>query len=65
MEQPLISGIAFNRDEAKITVMGVPDRPGVGISILGPIADAQHRCRHDRAEQQSRRHHRFHLHGPP
>ena len=38
MEQPLISGIAFNRDEAKITVMGVQDRPGVASSILGPVA---------------------------
>src|SRR4249919_3685335 len=40
MEQALISGIAFNRDEAKITVMGVPDRPGIAYAILGPIADA-------------------------
>ncbi|HSH97376.1 MAG: aspartate kinase [Methylophilaceae bacterium] len=40
MEQPIISGIAFNRDEAKITVLGVPDRPGIAYQILGPIADA-------------------------
>ncbi len=40
MEQAVISGIAFNRDEAKITVMGVPDRPGIAYAILGPIADA-------------------------
>jgi aspartate kinase len=40
MEQPVISGIAFNRDEAKITVQGVPDRPGVAWHILGPIAEA-------------------------
>ena len=40
MEQPIISGIAFNRDEAKITVMGVPDRPGIAYAILGPIGDA-------------------------
>ena len=40
MEQPVISGIAFNRDEAKITVLGVPDRPGIAYQILGPIADA-------------------------
>lgn len=39
MEQPIISGIAFNRDEAKITVAGVPDRPGIAYQILGPIAD--------------------------
>jgi len=40
MEQAIISGIAFNRDEAKITVMGVPDRPGIAYTILGPIGDA-------------------------
>jgi len=40
MEQAVISGIAFNRDEAKITVLGVPDRPGVAYHILGPVADA-------------------------
>ena len=40
MEQPIISGIAFNRDEAKLTVLGVPDRPGIAYQILGPIADA-------------------------
>ncbi|MCL2644828.1 MAG: aspartate kinase [Betaproteobacteria bacterium] len=40
MEQPVISGIAFNRDEAKITIQGVPDQPGVAYQILGPVADA-------------------------
>jgi aspartate kinase len=40
MENALISGIAFNRDEAKITVMGVPDRPGIAYAILGPIGEA-------------------------
>ncbi|MBL8447317.1 MAG: aspartate kinase [Zoogloeaceae bacterium] len=40
MEQPVISGIAFNRDEAKLTVLGVPDKPGIAYQILGPIADA-------------------------
>jgi len=40
MEQAVISGIAFVRDEAKITVMGVPDRPGIAYAILGPIGDA-------------------------
>jgi aspartate kinase len=38
MEQALISGIAFNRDEAKLTILGVPDQPGVAHKILGPIA---------------------------
>lgn len=40
MEQPVISGIAFNRDEAKLTVRGVPDIPGIAFRILGPISDA-------------------------
>ncbi len=40
MEKAVISGIAFQRDEGKITVRGVPDRPGIAYQILGPIADA-------------------------
>ncbi|QLF94357.1 aspartate kinase [Pseudomonas sp. ABC1] len=40
MEQPIISGIAFNRDEAKLTIRGVPDTPGVAFRILGPISAA-------------------------
>ena len=39
MERALISGIAFNRDEAKLTISGVPDLPGVASKILGPIAE--------------------------
>ncbi|SFM16086.1 aspartate kinase [Halopseudomonas yangmingensis] len=40
MEQPVISGIAFNRDEAKLTIRGVPDIPGVAFRILGPVSAA-------------------------
>ncbi|RKZ66072.1 MAG: aspartate kinase, partial [Gammaproteobacteria bacterium] len=40
MEQAIISGIAHNKDEAKLTVVGVPDKPGIAYRILGPIADA-------------------------
>jgi aspartate kinase len=40
MEQAVISGIAFHRDEAKLTILGVPDKPGVAFHILGPISDA-------------------------
>ena len=40
MEQAVVSGIAFNRDEAKISLMGVADKPGVAHMILGPVADA-------------------------
>jgi aspartate kinase len=40
METPTIAGIAFNRDEAKLTIQGVPDMPGVAYKILGPIGEA-------------------------
>lgn len=40
METPTIAGIAFNRDEAKLTILGVPDMPGVAHHILGPVGDA-------------------------
>jgi aspartate kinase len=40
MEQAVVAGIAFNRDEAKISVIGVPDIPGIAYKILGPVADA-------------------------
>ena len=40
MENPIISGIAFNRDEAEVNVLGVPDTPGIAYQILGPIAEA-------------------------
>ncbi len=40
METPTIAGIAFNRDEAKLTILGVPDMPGVAHHILGPIGEA-------------------------
>ena len=40
MEAPVIAGIAFNRDEAKLTVVGVPDNPGMAYRILGPVGEA-------------------------
>ena len=40
MEHAVVSGIAFNRDEAKISVLGVPDKPGIAYQILGAVADA-------------------------
>ena len=40
MEAPTIAGIAFNRDEAKLTVIGVPDTPGIAYQILGPVGEA-------------------------
>jgi aspartate kinase len=40
MEQAVVSGIAFNRDEAKVSLLGVPDKPGIAAKILGAVADA-------------------------
>ncbi len=40
MEQAVVAGIAFNRDEAKISVIGVPDKPGIAYQLLGPVAEA-------------------------
>ncbi len=40
MEQPMISGIAYNKDEAKLTIRGIPDEPGIAYRIVGPISDA-------------------------
>jgi aspartate kinase len=40
MEQAVVSGIAFNRDEAKISLLGVIDKPGIAFQILGPVAEA-------------------------
>ena len=40
MEKPTVSGIAFNRDEAKLTIRGIPDQPGVAAKVLGPISEA-------------------------
>ncbi|MBU2886462.1 aspartate kinase [Gilvimarinus agarilyticus] len=40
MEQPVVSGIAFNRDEAKITLAGIPDLPGIASKILAPVGEA-------------------------
>jgi len=40
MEQPLVSAIAFNRDEAKLSILGVPDQPGVASQVLAPIGEA-------------------------
>ena len=56
MEQAIISGIAFNRDEAKITVLGVPDTPGHRLPDSRPDRRRQHRRRHDHPERRSRRH---------
>ena len=64
LEKSVVSGIAFAKDEAKITVTRVADRPGVAAAIFGPLAAGQRQRRHDRAERLARRQlDRHHLHG--
>ncbi len=55
MEQQVVTGIAFSKDEAQISIRQVPDKPGVAAAIFGPLAEAQHQRRHDRAERVGRR----------
>ena len=63
VEQEKISGIAYSPDEAKITIQGLPDKPGIAAEIFGELADESHQCRYDRAERGKRgaasRHHVF------
>ncbi len=47
MESPVVSGIAYNRNEARITIVGVPDQPGIEYRILGPISNINIDCRYD------------------
>ncbi len=65
VEKEIVAGIAYSRDEAKITVRRVPDRPGIAAAIFGPLAGGRRERRHDRAERVRRRHHRHDLHGRP
>ncbi len=64
VEQQVVTGIAFSKDEAQISIRNVEDKPGVAAAIFGPLAEFQRQCRHDRAERLRRRQdHRPHLHG--
>ena len=65
MEQAVVSGIAFNRDEAKISLLGVPDKPGIAYQILGPGGRRQHRRRRDHPERLARRPDRLLVHRAP
>ena len=56
VEKQLVTGIAYSKDEAKITLRGVQDKPGVAAAIFGPLADAGDQCRHDRPERLRGRH---------
>ena len=64
VEQPIIAGVAHDRSEAKVTVVGVPDKPGEAAAIFETIADACGQHRHDRAERVGRRDrtHRYLVH---
>ena len=65
MEQQVVTGIAFSKDEAQISIRHVPDKPGRRGGDLRPAGGGQHQCRHDRAERLGRRRdHRPDLHGP-
>ena len=65
VEQQVVSGIAYSRDEAKITVQRVADRPGVAAAHLRPAGRQRDQCRHDRAEHLGDGRHRPDLHGRP
>ena len=53
MEQVVVAGVTYNKNEAKITVSEVPDRPGTASKIFAPLAE-RHRCRYDRPEREPR-----------
>jgi aspartate kinase len=65
MEQAVVSGIAFNRDEAKISVVGVPDKPGIAYQISGRSGRCQHRRGCDHPKREQRRQDRLQLHRAP
>ncbi len=65
VEQAIVSGIAYSRDEARITLRHVPDRPGVAAAIFGPLSAGQRERGHDRADRLGRRQHRPDLHRGP
>ena len=56
MEDPIISGVVTEVSEAKVTVFGVPDRPGISAALFEPLAGGQRQRRHDRPEHVDRRH---------
>jgi hypothetical protein len=65
VEHSVVTGIAFSKDEAQITLRRVVDKPGVAAAIFGPLADQERQCRHDHPGCVGRFHHdRHHLHGP-
>ena len=65
MEQAIISAVVSDQSEAKLTVAGVPDHPGVAARLFRALADQLDKRRHDRAERLHARHHRHLVHRPP
>ena len=55
MERNVITGIAYDKNEARVTLTGLPDRPGTVAAIFAPLAEAEHQCRHDRPERRRAR----------
>ena len=64
MEQAIISAVTHDTSEAKVTVTGVPDQPGIAARLFRALADRRRQRRHDRAERLAPRHHRHLLHRP-
>ena len=62
MEQAVVTGVTHDRSQAKISILRVPDRPGIAARVFGAISAKQHRRRHDRAEHQPGRLHRHVVH---
>ena len=65
MEQAIISAVVHDADEAKVTIAGVPDRPGIAAQTVPGPGRCRHQRRHDRPEHLRGRRHRHLLHGPP
>ena len=65
MEDVVVTGITHDRGQAKLSILRVPDRPGIASRVFGAPGRAEHRRGHDRAEHQPRRLHRHLLHPPP
>ena len=61
MESNVVTGIAYSRDEAKMTLLSVADRPGIAAAIFGPLSRGRRECRHDHPEHLRRRAHRHDL----
>ena len=65
MEEAVVTGITHDRSQAKVSILRVPDRPGIAAQVFGALGAPEHRRGHDRAEHQPRRLHRHLVHAAP